>query len=72
MLIKNNKCGKQSRLMELKISKLNKVNFLPRSFTATVTEVSCKALPNLGAIQIIKALIVLIGLEPNRKQIIAK
>ena len=58
--------------MELKISKLNKANLLPRSFTATVSEGSCKALLNLGAVEIMKALIALIGREPNQKQIIAK
>ena len=58
--------------MELNISKLNEANLLLRSFTATVSEVSCKALMNFGAVEIIKALIVLIGREPNLKQIIAK
>ena len=58
--------------MELKISKLNKANLLPRSFTATVSEVSCKALLNFGAVEIIKALIALKGRELNHKQIIAK
>ena len=58
--------------MELNISKLNEANLLLRSFTATVSEVSCKALLNLGTVEIIKALIALKGRELNHKQIIAK